>query len=90
VDLLVLLTFFGLATGAIAKVKGSSFLLWFVIGFALPTIGVIIALLYRNERYEPKRRCPNCNKVVPVYDQVCMRCGEDLDLPAELAATPSR
>jgi predicted nucleic acid-binding Zn ribbon protein len=42
-------------------------------------------VLYRNERTEPHRRCPECNNVVPLHDQVCMRCGRDLEWPEEPA-----
>ena len=77
---------FGLATGAIGKLKGSSFWIWFLIGLALPGIGIIAALLYRRERDEPRRRCPECGNVVAISDQVCMRCGRDLEFPAENAA----
>ena len=53
---LVLLFFFGLATGFVGRIKGSSFLVWFLIGFCLPVVGLIAALLYRWEREEPHRR----------------------------------
>ncbi|MEA2404559.1 MAG: hypothetical protein QOE08_1206, partial [Thermoleophilaceae bacterium] len=33
---LVIMFFFGLSAGTIGKIKGSSFLIWFLIGFALP------------------------------------------------------
>jgi uncharacterized OB-fold protein len=35
----------------------------------------------RDERREPRRRCPECGAVVALSDQVCMRCGRDLDFP---------
>jgi hypothetical protein len=78
----VIAFFFGLSAGTIGKIKGSSFFLWFAIGFVLPMLGTLAALFYRYERYEPKRRCPECNKVLRVHDQVCMRCGRDLDFPS--------
>jgi hypothetical protein len=76
--------FFGLSAGTIGKIKGSSFWLWFLIGAVLPVIGTIAALLSRWERYEPRRRCEECGAVVAVYDQVCKRCGRDLDWPEEI------
>lgn len=85
---LVLLFFFGLSAGVIGKIKGSSFVLWFVIGFCTFGFGILAALLSRVERAEPRRRCPVCGKVVLLSDQVCMRCGIDLDLPAELLEEP--
>jgi hypothetical protein len=75
---LVLMFFFGLATAIVAKIKGSSFFIWFLIGFALPLVGLIAALLYRWERQEPRMRCPRCGADLPISDQVCMRCGEDI------------
>ena len=80
-EALFILTAFGLATGAVAKAKGSSFFIWFLIGFVLPLFGLIAAALYRSERSEPERQCPRCGKVQKLYVQVCSTCGEDLYLP---------
>ena len=84
-EFVVILVFCGLSAGTIGKIKGSSFVLWFVVGFFLPLIGTIAALASRNERLEPTRECPECGNVVKLHDQVCMSCGRDLDWPAELA-----
>ena len=54
-ELIVIAFFFGLSAGTIGKIKGSSFLIWFLIGFCLPFIGTIAALLWRNERDEAPR-----------------------------------
>ncbi len=78
---LIVLTAFGIATGAVAKYKGSSFFIWFLIGFVLPLFGLIAAFASRSERDEPERRCPRCGTVVKLYVQVCPTCGEDLFLP---------
>jgi peptidoglycan/LPS O-acetylase OafA/YrhL len=86
---LVLAFFFGLATGIVGRIKGSSFFLWSLIGFCLPAIGLIAALLYRWERDEPRRQCPRCGAVLKISDQVCMKCGEDLGLPERVLAPPS-
>lgn len=75
----VILVFCGLSAAIIGKIKQSSFLLWFLIGFCLPILGTIAALCWRFEQSEPKRTCPECKKVVAAHDQVCMRCGRDLD-----------
>jgi hypothetical protein len=72
---------FGIATGAIGRMKGSSFFLWSLVGAALPGIGIFAALLYRYEQDDPLRQCPECGNVVPISDQVCMRCGGDLNFP---------
>jgi uncharacterized OB-fold protein len=35
------------------------------------------------------RRCPECGNVVRLHEQVCMRCGRDLEWPEEPAAVAS-
>jgi peptidoglycan/LPS O-acetylase OafA/YrhL len=84
---LIICLFFGLAGGYIGRVKGSSFVLWFVIAAAVPVLGLLAAVLYRYESDEVRRQCPRCGKVVKHYDQVCMGCGEDLEFP-ETAIEP--
>jgi hypothetical protein len=79
----------GLAAAIIGKIKGSSFFLWFLVGLVLPFLGILAALLWRWDRYEPKRRCEECGNVVALHDQVCMRCGRDLEWPDE-ALIPRR
>ncbi len=74
---------FGLSTGLVGRIKGSSFFLWFMVGAVLPVVGLIAALLYRVERNEPHRQCPTCGKVVPLHDALCTRCGTELEFPAE-------
>ena len=49
---------FGLAGGIVGKIKGSSFLLWFLISGAVPFLGLIAAIAYRFERDELRRECP--------------------------------
>jgi hypothetical protein len=78
---LLVLTCFGLATGIIGKAKGSYFLVWFLIGFFLPLLGLVAVILYRFEKAEPERRCPRCGAVQKLYVQVCNVCGEELYLP---------
>ena len=84
---LIICLFLGLAGGIVGRVKGSSFLLWFLISAAIPVLGLVVALLYRTERDEVRRQCPRCGRVIKLYDQVCTRCGEDLDFP-ETAIAP--
>ncbi len=80
-ELLVICFFFGLSAGTIGKIKGGSFLIWFLVGSVLPVFGTIAALVFRNERTVARRRCPECGNVVAIHDQVCNRCGADLDYP---------
>jgi hypothetical protein len=78
---------FGIATGVVGKIKGSSAILWFLIGAAVPVLGLVTAVLYRSERDELRRQCPTCGKVVKLHDAMCMRCGTDLEFP-EMAIEP--
>jgi len=74
--------FFGLAGGVIGRIKGSSFVLWFLIAAIPPFVGLLAAVMYRVEYDEPHRRCPTCGKVVPIHDALCTRCGTELEYPA--------
>ena len=80
----VFFVFCGLSAGIIGRIKGSSFFIWFLVGFCLPLLGTLAALLWRWEKDEPMRRCDDCAAIVPVYDQVCMSCGKDLEFPEEV------
>ena len=71
----------GLIGGYIGRQKGSSFFLWFMVSACVPVLGPLGALLYRSERDELRRQCPNCGNVVPLHDALCTRCGEELDFP---------
>jgi hypothetical protein len=84
---LVLAVWFGLATGLIGRVRGSSFFIWFLIGVVVPVLGMFIALLYRRETDEVRRQCPTCGKIIKLHDQICTRCGTDLEFP-EFAIEP--
>jgi len=84
---LIICLFFGLAGGIVGRIKGSSFVLWFFISALVPFLGLAAAVFYRFESNEVRRQCPRCGKIVKLYDQMCMRCGEDLDFP-ETAIEP--
>lgn len=79
--LVVILICFGLAGGIAGWVKGSSFFLWFLISGLIPFIGLITAICYRFENEELRRQCPECGRVVKLYDAVCTRCGAELEFP---------
>jgi len=78
---------FALAGGIVGKLKGSSFLLWFVISGILPFAGLLTALLYRSDRDELRRQCPTCGNVVKLHDALCTRCGTELSFP-DVAIAP--
>jgi len=80
---------FGLAGGFVGRIKGSSFVLWFLISAIVPGIGLAAALLYRYDTEEPERPCPRCGKVVKLHDALCTRCGQELEFPAEAELQPT-
>ena len=73
--------------GLIARRKGSSVLIWAMIAFVVPILGVALAAMYRYEIDEVRRQCPKCGRIVPLHDAVCTRCGAELDFP-EVAIEP--
>ena len=81
---LIICLFFGLAGGIVGRMKGSSFVLWFLISAIVPVLGLLAAVLYRFETDEVRRQCPRCGKLVKLHDQVCMRCGLDMDFPDQV------
>ena len=83
----IIALWFGLAGGIIGRIKGSSFLLWFLISGLVPVLGLLTALAYRSERDELRRACPSCGRVTKIYDALCTRCGAELDYP-EVALVP--
>ncbi len=85
---LVIAFFFGLAGGVVGRIKGSSFLLWFAISAIVPFVGLLTAVLYRVERDEPRRQCPGCGKVVPLYQALCTRCGTELEVDDSVEVLP--
>ena len=78
---LVIAFSFALAGGIVGRIKGSSFVIWFLISGILPVIGLAAALLYRVERDELRRQCPGCGKIVKLHDAICIRCGAELEFP---------
>ncbi len=79
--LVVIMFFFGLAGGIVARIKGSSFFVWFLIAGLVPFFGLLAAVCYRYENQELRRPCPRCGQVLKLYDAVCMRCGAELEFP---------
>ena len=80
---------FGMAGGIVGRVKGSSFVLWFLISAAVPVLGLLAALAYRFDSKELRRRCPRCGRVTKIYDALCTRCGQELDFPEVALASES-
>jgi hypothetical protein len=88
--LIVILTCFGLAGGIVGKAKGSSFLIWFLVSFCVPFIGLAAAFLYRWDKDELRRQCPGCGRVVKLHDALCTSCGTELDFPEVAIASEAQ
>ena len=84
IGLVVICFFCGLSAAFIGRWKGSSFWLWFAVGFFLPILGTIAALAWRHEGDEVYRECDECGHVIPLYQQVCNHCGADQEWPEEV------
>ena len=78
---LLLCLWFGVATGVVGRIKGSSFFIWAVVGAVLPVLGLLTVVFYRSDRDELRRQCPGCGKVVKLHDSICTRCGTELMFP---------
>jgi hypothetical protein len=87
-SLIVILMCFGLAGGIVARLKGNSFWMWFVVSFCVPFVGLLAAVLFRSDREQLRRQCPRCHRVVMLEDAVCMHCGTELDFP-KVAISPA-
>lgn len=85
--LLVIMFFFGLAGGIVGRLKGSSFVLWFLVSGLVPFFGLLAALFYRFDNQELRRQCSGCGRVVKLHDAVCMHCGTELEFP-DVAVAP--
>jgi hypothetical protein len=86
---IVIAASFGLAGGIVGKLKGSSFLLWFLIAGLVPFFGLLAAIAYRFERDELRRACPRCGRVTKLYDAICTRCGAEFEFPDAAIAPES-
>jgi hypothetical protein len=86
--LIVIMLCFGAAGGIVGRAKGGSFAIWFVVSFTIPFLGLLTAVLFRHENAELRRACPGCQRVVKLYDAVCMHCGTELEFP-DVAISPT-
>ena len=78
---LVVCLAFGVTTALVARAKGTSWVLWGLIGAVFPVLGLVGVLLFRRETEELRRPCPACGRVCMIYDALCTRCGTELDFP---------
>jgi len=84
---LVICLWFGIAGAVVARIKGTSMFLGFLISAILPVIGLLALVLFRSERDELRRQCPGCGRIVKLHDALCMGCGTELEFP-DVAIVP--
>jgi hypothetical protein len=83
VSYLVIALGFALAGAWVARLKGNSVWIWFLISGVVPFLGLLAALLYRADGEEVRRPCPTCGKPCMLHDALCTRCGTELEWPEE-------
>jgi hypothetical protein len=79
--LVVIMLFFGLAGGIVGRIKGASFVMWFLVSACVPFFGLLAAVCSRWENRELRRQCPGCGRVLKLHDAVCTACGAELEFP---------
>ena len=76
----------GLITGIIGSNKGRSGFLWFVIGFLLAPLGIVLALVIKkdNQTLESKalalgtqKKCPYCAELIKSEAIICKHCNRE-------------
>ena len=78
---LVIAFCFGLAGGVVARLKGNSVPIWFLISAVVPFIGLVAAVCQRSDLAEERRACTGCGAIVPLHDALCTHCGTELEYP---------
>ena len=86
---LIIALCFGLGGALVARAKGNSMIVWFLISATIPILGLVAAVAYRSEAEEPRRLCPRCGRECMLHDALCTRCGTELEWTDEVLPPPA-
>jgi hypothetical protein len=71
----ILVVVVGIAGGLIARPKGRSPLLWFLLCAMVPPLIIAIALLPSVASRGVTKKCPHCSEIIKHDATVCKYCG---------------
>ncbi len=75
---IILITVAGIAGALLARPKGRSPVLWFLLCAMVPLLVIAILLLPSVVAKGYTKKCPYCTEIIKEYATVCKYCGMNL------------